>query len=707
MATTSMTTDQMRDLLPRDVPSRLPYMPGIDGLRAIAVVAVILYHAEFGFIPGGFLGVEVFLVISGYLITSLLILERLRTGSVNLKDFWLRRARRLLPALGVLLVFTVAGALLFAKDALFRLNQDVLGALTYSTNWVMIFRQESYFEAFARPPLLRHLWSLAVEEQFYLFFPLIFVGGIALLSRRSTGFGQTARRFIVVAFAGAIASTALMWLLFVPYEDPSRVYFGTDTRAAGLLIGVGLAFLWQPWRFARRLGAAGAAVMNVLGFAALGGLIVLLLRMGEYDPFLYRGGFFVVSTLTAVVIAVTVHPQGALNTVLGNRPLVWVGKRSYGLYLYHWPIFIFLRPGIDVPWGRWPTLVVQVGLTVAVAELSYRWIEQPIRRLGFKAWVAMATEPLRRRSPQAAVLWPVVAAVFLLGLTIGLIEGSSTAPPAEEAVALADESASVEIEILGDPADAQEAAVASAGVESPNGDPETVTAETQPESPEATNPAGTPPAAQPESALPETSTTGLAPTAAQEPAVEPVPDTPGTTATHPATAETDSAEDGTLEAQVELAPPGPLMIGDSVMLGAQPGLGLAIEDVRVDAQVSRQMKQVPDVVERMRAEAPLGDVAVVHLGTNGIFSPYHFDAVMIALGEVDHVYFVNAKVPRRWEGSVNESLKTGVELWPNAYLIDWNAAATDHPEYFGEDGVHLTGAGIEAYARVIAESIGR
>ena len=671
MATTSTTTDLMQDLLPRDVPSRLPYMPGIDGLRAIAVIAVILYHAEFGFIPGGFLGVEVFLVISGYLITSLLILERLRTGSVNLKDFWLRRARRLLPALGVLLVLTVAGALLFARDALFRLNQDVIGALTYSTNWVMIFRQESYFEAFTRPPLLRHLWSLAVEEQFYLFFPLIFVGGIGLLSIRSTGFGQTARRFIAVALAGAIASTALMWLLFVPYEDPSRVYFGTDTRAAGLLIGVGLAFLWQPWRFTRRLGVVGAAIMNVLGFAALGGLIVLLLQMGEYDLFLYRGGFFVVSTLTAVVIAVTVHPQGALNPVLGNRPLVWVGKRSYGLYLYHWPIFVFLRPGIDVPWGRWPTLVVQIGLTVAVTELSYRWIEQPIRRrLGLKAWVAMITEPLRRRSPQAAVLWPVVAAVFLLGLTIGLIEGSSTAPPAEEPVALADESVIVEIEILGDPAGAEEAAVVSAGVESPKGDPETATAESGFENPGTTNAAGTPPAAQPGSALPETSTTSPAPAASEEPAVEPEPDTPGTTATLPATPEAPSAEYGTSEAQVELAMPGPLMIGDSVMLGAQPGLALAIEGVRVDAKVSRQMKQVPDAVERIRAEAPLGDVAVVHLGTNGVFSPYHFDAVMIALEEVDRVYFVNTRVPRRWEDSVNESLAAGVELWPNAFLID-------------------------------------
>jgi peptidoglycan/LPS O-acetylase OafA/YrhL len=706
MATTSMETDHMRDLLPREVPVRLPYMPGIDGLRAIAVIAVILYHAEFGFIPGGFLGVEVFLVISGYLITSLLILERLRTGSVNLKDFWLRRARRLLPALGVLLIFTVAGALLFARDALFRLNQDVLGALTYSTNWVMIFRQESYFEAFSRPPLLRHLWSLAVEEQFYLFFPLIFVGGVALLSRGSTGFGQMARRFIVVAFAGAIASTALMWLLFVPYEDPSRVYFGTDTRAAGLLIGVGLAFLWQPWRFTRRLSAAGAAIMNVIGFAALGGLIVLLLRMGEYDLFLYRGGFFVVSTLTAVVIAVTVHPQGALNPVLGNRPLVWVGKRSYGLYLYHWPVFIFLRPGIDVPWGRWPTLVVQVVLTVAIAELSYRWIEQPIRRLGFTAWFAMITNPLQRRSPQAAVLWPVVAGVFLVGLTIGLIEGSSTPSPGKETVALAEVPAIAEIADLESPADVVPVPVVSTDPESTAEQPLPAAAQSGSGDPESASSPNSTLGADPDSAAPGASTTAPVSTASERGTVEPGSEDSETTTTQPEAVEPERPAAAPAEAQVEPPTPGPVMIGDSVMLGAQPGLTLAIDEARVDAQVSRQMKQVPDVVDMLRADAPLGDVAVVHLGTNGVFSPYHFDAVMIAFEGVERVYFVNAKVPRRWEDSVNENLKTGVELWPNAYLVDWNDAATDHPEYFSEDGVHLTGAGIEAYASLIARSIG-
>ena len=444
-------------------------------------------------------------------------------------------------------------------------------------------------------------------------------------------------------------------------------------------------------------------VMNVLGFAALGGLIVLLLRMGEYDLFLYRGGFFVVSMLTAVVIAVTVHPQGALNPMLGNRPLVWVGKRSYGLYLSHWPIFVFLRPGVDVPWGRWPTLFVQVVLTVGIAELSYRWIEQPIRRLGFKVWFAQITDPLRRVSPQAAFLWPVVAGVFLLGLAIGLIEGSSTPPSAEESVALADESGSSEIEILGDPTDALLAAVVSADDESSTGDSEAATADSESASPEASDSGVSSPAARPEPAVPATSTTAPTPTASNDAAVEPEETT--TTEAEPVEGEATALAEA--EAELESPTPGPLMIGDSVMLGAQPGLAAVIEDVWVDAKVSRQMKQVPDVVARIRSEAALGEVAVIHLGTNGVFSPYDLDAVMIALAGVDRVYFVNAKVPRRWEGSVNESLEAGVELWPNAFLIDWNSAATDHAEYFGKDGVHLTGAGIEAYASLIARAIER
>ncbi len=606
-------------------------MPGIDGLRAIAVIAVVLYHAEFGFIPGGFLGVEVFLVISGYLITSLLLLERVQTGGNDLKRFWLRRARRLLPALGVLLILVVTGALAFAPDALYHLDQDVLGALTYSTNWVSIFRQESYFEAFARPPVLRHLWSLAVEEQFYLIFPLLFTGGMLVLSRRSTGYGQTARRFMAAAAVGAIASTALMWFLFVPYEDPTRVYFGTDTRASGLLVGVALAFLWQPWRFTKTLHRRGVVILNAVGFTALALLTIMLLRMGEYNPWLYRGGFLLTSLLTGTVIAVTVHPQGLLNPVLGNRVLVWVGKRSYGLYLYHWPVFVFLRPGVDVSWGFWPTFAVQMALTLAITEASYRWVEQPIRRYGFKAWVAAITEPLRKVAPQAATLWPVIAAVFVLGLSIGLVRGASTPPPGEGIAASPPDGAVV---------------------------------------------------------VDQETTSSTTPTATTLPS--------GVT---PTTAVTPTAPPFTI--------PPPVMIGDSVMLGAKTGLENAVEGARVYAKVSRQMSQIPDVIKDVRRDGPFGEVVVIHLGTNGPFNSGHFDTAMEALSNISRVYFVNASVPRRYEGQVNQALADGVARWDNAYLIDWNATADGHPEYFVKDGVHLTTEGIKAYSAMIARAIER
>ena len=320
-------------------PARLPYAAGLDGLRAYAVVGVILYHAAFGFIPGGFLGVEVFFVISGYLITSILVLERERSGTIDLKSFWIRRARRLLPALFVLLALVVVAAMLFARDSLYRLPLDVASALTYSTNWMLIFRQDTYFQAFARPSLLLHLWSLAIEEQFYVIWPPVFVGAAALFARRNPKPTRIWSSMFIVVVAGIVASTALMWALFTPFEDPSRIYFGTDTRAAGILVGVALAFVWQPWRLVRPLARTTVIVLNAAGFLALAGLTRILLQLAEYDPALYEGGFITVSVLTAIVIAATVYPRGWLGRALGVRPLVWVGKRSYGLYLYHWPVF--------------------------------------------------------------------------------------------------------------------------------------------------------------------------------------------------------------------------------------------------------------------------------------------------------------------------------------------------------------------------------
>ncbi len=381
---------------------RLSYSPGLDGLRAIAVMAVLLYHADLSWIPGGFLGVEVFFVISGYLITALLLAEWRQKGTINLKDFWLRRARRLLPALYVLLVVTLTFAVVFLPGEVAGLRADVIAAVGYVTNWFLIFGQESYFESVGRPSVLQHLWSLAVEEQFYLIWPIVLAIGLGLGATR-----LRRRRVLTVALVGAAASAVAMALMYTPGVDPSRIYFGTDTRATGLLCGAALAFLWSPGekyrpadarhqrlrladrgRFRRRWGWTAPLLLDVLSIAALGGLIWFFLHLGEFEPLLYRGGFALVGLTTVAAIMAVVHPYAHVGSyLLGSAPMRWLGVRSYGIYLWHWPVFMVTRPELDIPFGGLPLLALRMAITILLADLSYRFMETPIRRgaLG-RAW---------------------------------------------------------------------------------------------------------------------------------------------------------------------------------------------------------------------------------------------------------------------------------------------------------------------------------
>ena len=361
------------------------YQPSLDGIRAIAVLAVLLYHADLRWIPGGFLGVDVFFVVSGYLITSLLVEERRGTMSTDLRQFWLRRAKRLLPALFAMLIVTCCYAAAFVPDALYRLRTDVVAAATYSTNWWLIASNQSYFEALGRPPLLRHLWSLAVEEQWYLLWPLVFVVIISLVGGRT-------RSLALPVLLVALASTAWLAIVFDPGADASRAYFGTDTRVAGLLIGAAAAMVWTPWRWpdAGRWRLPG---LDAAGWAALVLLVLVMLRWGEDSTFLYRGGFFLVSLLSIVVVAVSVHPGAVtLRAALSLSFLRWLGSRSYGLYLWHWPVFMVTRQQ-DYPWMDERTrFLLRFGVTLALTELSFRLVERPVRdgsaMRRIKAWRA-------------------------------------------------------------------------------------------------------------------------------------------------------------------------------------------------------------------------------------------------------------------------------------------------------------------------------
>ncbi len=351
---------------------RLPYMPGLDGLRAIAVLAVFVYHFHNGggWMPGGFLGVDVFFVISGYLITSLLLSEFRREGRVDLVAFWLRRARRLLPAVGVLIALVMVLGAFFDFGQISTLRGQALASMGYVTNWDLIFSHQSYFEEFARPSLFRHLWSLAVEEQFYLLWPIAFAFFM-------TRFGQ--RRVVIGVIAGAIASSLLMAILFDPV-NPNRVFYGTDTRATPLLIGVALAYFWHPERLREKTGSLAPVALNAMGAIGLSMVVITFLTVHDYDVSLYRGGFLLLSIWTAMLIAALAHPAASIGRTLGNPGMRWLGVRSYSFYLWHWPVLELTRPGIDVPLHGPILFALQLGVTLALADLSYRYVEQPFRR---------------------------------------------------------------------------------------------------------------------------------------------------------------------------------------------------------------------------------------------------------------------------------------------------------------------------------------
>lgn len=393
-------------------------LPGLDGLRGIAVLAVIIYHADVSMLVGGFLGVDVFFVLSGFLITALLIDELTRTNTVDRARFYIRRIRRLMPALFLVLFFSVLVSGLFVLDAAYHVRRDLPWAITFVLNWSYLFFEQSYFVNISRPPLLQHLWSLSVEEQFYVVWPIML---IALYKVKIGNVTPRAKIFIASA-ALAIASTAWMIHLSVSNgfpipNDPSRVYFGTDTHAMGLLVGCAAAALWRSDRLNERLTPDRAAAMNGLGLLSLAGLAYFFVFVSELNEFLYRGGFLVLSLLTAVLVVIAAHPGLKFGSRLGNPVLKWFGDRSYGIYLWHWPIFVLMRSGIDIQWPDPIAFVVKIAIVLVISDLSYRFVELPIRKgaIGSRLTVWRAAGVPR---PQARTLMTTAVTIVVLSASL-------------------------------------------------------------------------------------------------------------------------------------------------------------------------------------------------------------------------------------------------------------------------------------------------
>jgi len=592
---------------------------------------------EQGFAPGGFLGVEVFFVISGYLITSLLLAERRRTGGVNLARFWLRRARRLLPALFVMLAVVVLYALLFLPDSINNLKSNTVAALTYTSNWWLVISHQSYASEAGRPGLLKHLWSLAIEEQFYLLWPPLLLLGLRKLGRL---------RMLQVMLFVALASSILMALLV--QGSINAAYYGTGARLSGLLLGSMMAFFFAPYQIRRAPGRGARVALDLAGVAGLGVLIwafhvFTFPSLPTSNVGVFYGGYLLVDVATLFVIASVVHPRSDIGPLLGCQPLRWIGLRSYGLYLWHYPIFCVTRPGLDVPLHGWPLLTLRLVLTFGAAELSYRYVEMPIRAGAIGRYLArLRTERgvVRRRIERRGIVtvMGVAAVAIILGGSLAAAQGEQPRIPGFNPRAHAGDRGNV----------ADKATLAKLRA--------------------------------------QTTTT--------------------TTTTTRGTGVTVTTAKGTPTTKHPVAPPKDalanevLALGDSVMLGAQQSLEREMPNMYVDAKVSRQFWDATVVLEEYKKFGLLPPTIVIHMGTNGAFSDAQFDQLMAAAGDRE-VFFVNAREPRTWEKEVNDRLAANVPKYKNAILLDWHGYGGSHLDWFTSDGIHLTGAGAMGYADFI------
>jgi peptidoglycan/LPS O-acetylase OafA/YrhL len=401
------------------------YLPGLDGLRALAVAAVVAYHLGFGWAAGGFLGVSVFFTLSGYLITDLILAQR-AAGSFRVVSFWVGRARRLLPALAVLLLAVTVWAGVAGRSG-HGYTGELVAAALYVGNWQLVFRHVSYFARFAPPSPIEHLWSLGVEEQFYLVWPALLLLGARVVPERRRSRG-TRPRLALLTLALAAASAVEMALLYRPGFDSSRVYFGTDTRAFELLVGAAVAMVWPSARLGRRVSAGARRLLDATGLAALAVVALVVWTSNEYSPFLYRGGFAATAVATAVLVAVLAHPRSRVGELVGTGPFRWVGVRSYGIYLWHLPVIVLTTPASDHHPHPVRTLL-QVAAILALAALSWRWVEEPIRR-GALAAFRRRRRPARRRRPYRApiVLVPALVLALICTLELALSDGTSPHP---------------------------------------------------------------------------------------------------------------------------------------------------------------------------------------------------------------------------------------------------------------------------------------
>lgn len=645
------------------------YIPGLDGLRFIAVSAVIIYHLHYTWAPGGFLGVDIFLVLSGYLISDILLRQWNQHHRLDLRTFWIRRAKRLLPALYSMLILVIVFSFFMKQTEFPALRKDGFASFFYVSNWWYIFHDVSYFDSFGPPSPFEHLWSLAVEEQFYLLFPLLLLTGLRLVSKT--------KWLLVFSLVLAALSGGLMAWLYQPGTDPSRVYFGTDTRSFAFLIGCSLAILCPIQSENGSSSRLKKWLTDILGLVCLVILLFCIFRISEYDTFLFQGGMVLISFVTAVLIGVIVQPGSMLGQMLAWKPFKWVGERSYGIYLWHFPVIILSSPSSNISEITMFRMIFQVIGTVALAAASFRWIENPIRygrvsrSLIIKSSFAIATGVL----------------FLLLPVPKDVMSSTATVNSAKKNTKI-----SVAPDLPPSPT------INHSLLEKLNPIPDINRIPKQAPKPEQEPKPGSTPNPKPDSTTNQTPNPKPDPTKDHKPESKPNP-TPTPKPKPNPTPNPTPPPNKNLEGIKVTA------IGDSVMLNLEPHLKKLIPGIVVDGKVSRQLVKTPPVIANLKASGKLGNVVIIELGTNGPFTYGQLENLYHTLGNPKQVIFVNTRVPRKWESVVNSLLAEFVAKTPNATLVDWYTHSANHGDYFVGDGVHLTSKGGLALATLIQEAI--
>lgn len=624
-------------------PQRNQRIVALDGLRALAIAGVVLYHLRPSRLTGGFLGVTLFFTLSGYLATKSIMRATARDG-FSYPRYICRRVARMMPPIVVTIALTAVATYIAAPSLLPKVQQDALPSALFLSNWFYIFRNVSYFAAAGLPSPLTHLWFCGVQMQFYLVWPLILMVLCSKTRSRNTAIGVTITFMLI--------STAAMALMFDPMADTSRVYYGTDARAAELLCGALAAIAAPRLREmlsgdARTPGASkGISKVNVVSVAWLAVVIVGAFTLTGENPLLYRGGFLLLALLTGLLIICVQNTECIVRCLLSVKPLVWLGQRSFSVYLVHYPLLTLMNPATRTTRIAWWEQVLQLVLILAVAEVFYRLVE--------RLWSnrpAQQDSAARKHALAPAMVLPALGAACVAALAFAPLDWAGIATARAE---------QLRPELVQNATSPKDNGAGGKSAESASNQD-----------------------AQPNDAAQQKPKEG--------PIAEKVPKNLDWKSF------TYDEATGTCDAHV-------LMIGDSVTAGAQPGIQAVLPNAYIDGVVSRQFYTFQDVYAQDSANYD-PSVVICALGTNGLIrDPQQVQDVINAVGGKP-IYFVTVRVPLELQDRNNQTIRDVCAQNDNAGVIDWNGASEGHSEYLVDDGTHLTQAGIDTYAVLIRQAI--